>query len=244
VGPEQIGKSFQCTHCGKFAIAEFAPRKRNGMAIASLVCGLLGCIPIASVLAVIFGIIGIRKSKNPHVGQKGWAIAGIVLGFLGVLIDVPVVYVWVMMNHTADRVRSASNVRQVGQAILEYSNANWGHYPPDLGTLVKTQGISITEFLCPSMPGGSSSPSNFDQMTIDEKANWINQHADVVYLGAGLRQGAPPQTIVLYERHDERNSPPDGSYEDYEVQMLFADGHVEPIPSAEAHRRLKNQGLK
>ena len=81
-------------------------------------------------------------------------------------------------------------------------------------------------------------------MTIDQKADWVNQHADVIYLGAGLMAGAPPETIVLYEKHDERNSPPDGSFDDYEVQMLFADGHVEAVPSADAHRRIEKQKSK
>jgi len=215
------------------------------MAVASLVCGLLGCIPFVSILAVIFGIIGLRKTKDPRVGHKGAAIAGIVLGCLCMLTILPEeVNIGWQFHHTAERVRCASNLRQIGEALLNYSNANWGPYPPDLGTLVKTQSISVDDFLCPSMPGGSSLPSILDQMTVDQKADWVNQHADVVYLGAGLRQGAPPETIMLYEKHDERNSPPDGSFNDYEVQMLFADGHVEAIPSAEAHRRIEGQRAK
>ncbi|HEX4053213.1 MAG TPA: DUF4190 domain-containing protein [Tepidisphaeraceae bacterium] len=211
------------------------------MAVASLVCALLGCIPFVGILAIIFGIAGLRRTKDPQVGRKGLAIAGIVLGGLGVLMSVPVAYMWLIMKQTECRVGCASNLRQIGQALLAYSNGNRGHYPPDLGALVKTQNVSLADFLCPSMPGGSSLPSNLDQMTVDQKADWVNQHADVVYLGAGLRMGGPPETIVLYEKRDERNSPPDGSFDSYEVQMLFADGHVEAIPSAEAHRRIQSQ---
>jgi hypothetical protein len=242
VASQQIGQTIQCTQCGKSAIAEFSPRKGNSMAIASVVCALLGCIPLASILAIIFGIIGLRKSKDPQVGHKRSAIAGILLGSLCMLTILPVeVNIAWQFHHTAQRVRSASNLRQIGQALLIYSNANRGSYPPDLGTLVRTQDISVNDFLCPSMPGGSSPPSNLDQMTTDQKADWVNQHADVVYLGAGLKQGAPPEIIVLYEKQDERNSPPDGSFNDYEVQMLFADGHIEAFPSAEAHRRIDGQ---
>jgi hypothetical protein len=217
------------------------PEKGNPVAILSLICGLISCVPFVSVLAIVFGIIGVRKTKKPHVGGKGSAITGIALGSIGLLTNVPVIYVCVMMNHTADRIRCASNFSQVGQAILAYSNDNRGRYPPDLAALVKAQNISVADFLCPSMPGGSSLPSNLEQMSIDQKADWVKQHADVVYLGACLRLDAPPETIVLYEKHDERNSPPDGSFNTYEVQMLFANGHVEPIPSAEAHRRIEGQ---
>lgn len=59
------------------------PRRTNGAAVASLVFGLLGCIPIlGSLLAIVFGFVGIRKARDPQVGGKGLAIAGIILGLL------------------------------------------------------------------------------------------------------------------------------------------------------------------
>jgi hypothetical protein len=57
----------------------------SGAAVTSLVCGLLFCIPmITSLVAVVFGAVGIRQTKNPHVGGRGLAIAGLILGILGV----------------------------------------------------------------------------------------------------------------------------------------------------------------
>jgi hypothetical protein len=62
------------------------PPKNNGWAIASLICGILGCIPvITSLLAIVFGIMGIKKSNEPQTSGKGLAIVGIVLGIIGVL---------------------------------------------------------------------------------------------------------------------------------------------------------------
>lgn len=59
------------------------PKQANGPAIASLIFGVLGCIPIlGSLLAIILGVVGIRKARSPHVGGKGLAIAGIILGVL------------------------------------------------------------------------------------------------------------------------------------------------------------------
>lgn len=61
------------------------PKRSNGPAIGSLVCGLLGCVPfITGLLAVILGIVGIRKTKDPHVGGKGLAIAGLILGIVSI----------------------------------------------------------------------------------------------------------------------------------------------------------------
>ena len=59
------------------------PKRTNGLAIASLVFGILGCIPFLSgLLAVVLGFLGIRKARDPQVGGKGLAIAGIILGVL------------------------------------------------------------------------------------------------------------------------------------------------------------------
>lgn len=61
-----------------------APRRGNGAAVASLVLGLLACVPLlTSLLAVILGVVGIRKTRDPAVNGKGLAVAGLVLGLIG-----------------------------------------------------------------------------------------------------------------------------------------------------------------
>jgi hypothetical protein len=58
----------------------------NGMAVASLVLGILWILWIGSILAVIFGYVGkgqIDRSGGAQ-GGRGLAIAGIVLGWVGV----------------------------------------------------------------------------------------------------------------------------------------------------------------
>jgi len=62
------------------------PRKNNGMAIASLVCGLIMCVPLLTqLLAILFGWIGIRRARDPQSGSKGIAIAGLLLGIVGIV---------------------------------------------------------------------------------------------------------------------------------------------------------------
>lgn len=74
--------------------------KTNGLAIASLVLGVLWLYWIGSILALILGYVArgqIRRSNGAQVGD-GIAIAGIVLGWIGlavlvlliVLLDNPV----------------------------------------------------------------------------------------------------------------------------------------------------------
>ena len=62
--------------------------KTNGLAVASLVLGLLWICYIGSILAVVFGHVGlsqIKKSGGTQTGQ-GLAIAGLILGYLGLAV--------------------------------------------------------------------------------------------------------------------------------------------------------------
>jgi hypothetical protein len=59
--------------------------KTNGMAVASLVLGLVGLplcfLFVPSILAVVFGIVGLNQIKNdPMQTGRGLAIAGLILG--------------------------------------------------------------------------------------------------------------------------------------------------------------------
>jgi len=63
------------------------PRTTNGAAIASLILGILGCIPwITGFLAVILGIVGIKKSNDPRIQSgKALSIVGIILGLISIV---------------------------------------------------------------------------------------------------------------------------------------------------------------
>lgn len=61
--------------------------KTSIAAVFSLVFGILGCIPlVTSILAVILGIVGIGATKNNQRSGRGLAIAGLLLGLLGVVL--------------------------------------------------------------------------------------------------------------------------------------------------------------
>ncbi len=62
-----------------------ATARTNGMAIASLVLGILWLWGLGSLLALIFGLVGKNQidSAGGAEGGRGMAIAGIVLGIVG-----------------------------------------------------------------------------------------------------------------------------------------------------------------
>jgi hypothetical protein len=59
----------------------------GGMAIASLILGIIGIflIPLASILGIVFGSIGIHQASRGQAGGRGKAIAGLALGIFGLL---------------------------------------------------------------------------------------------------------------------------------------------------------------
>jgi len=50
----------------------------------------------------------------------------------------------------ANRVKCASNLRQIGQAAMMYANEHAGQLPPDLLTLFQDQDLTSEVFVCPS----------------------------------------------------------------------------------------------
>lgn len=62
--------------------------RSNGMAIAALVCGIVGVFifeVILGVLAIIFGGIGVSRA-NRGAGRRGIAWAGVILGVIDVVL--------------------------------------------------------------------------------------------------------------------------------------------------------------
>ncbi|QVT81512.1 hypothetical protein ENKNEFLB_03922 [Nocardioides aquaticus] len=61
-------------------------RATNGLAIASMVLGILWLYWVGSILALVFGYVARAQIKRSH-GQQvggGMAVAGIVLGWIGI----------------------------------------------------------------------------------------------------------------------------------------------------------------
>ena len=59
------------------------PGRTSAAAVTSLVLGILGCVPfVTGLLAVILGIVGIRKTRQSNIGGRGMAIAGLVLALV------------------------------------------------------------------------------------------------------------------------------------------------------------------
>src|SRR5699024_7672259 len=84
-----------------------APRPTNGLAVASMILGVLWMYWLGSILALIFGYVARRQIRARGESGDGMAIAGIVLGWVGVgtLVAAIVVLIVVIVLATGDPAR-------------------------------------------------------------------------------------------------------------------------------------------
>ncbi len=72
----------------------------NGMAIASLVCGILGWVMfplVAPLLAVIFGHVARGQIRRTGEGGGGMALAGLLLGYINLALCLAVLLVGIVV---------------------------------------------------------------------------------------------------------------------------------------------------
>jgi prepilin-type processing-associated H-X9-DG protein len=199
----------------------------NGLAVASLVLALIGlCVPLVpAVVAIVLGILGLQKTRNPAVGGKGMAIAGIVIGAMSVLILPCMLAVMLpslsRARETANRIKCASNMRQIGQALLLYANNNHGQYPPRLEDVLLDGNVVPQVFVCPTT-NDTPAPGT----TVQQQAAALSAggHESYIYV-PNLNSSVSPDTVLLYEPPTNHGS---GS------NILFGDGHVEFDPQTRA----------
>jgi prepilin-type processing-associated H-X9-DG protein len=148
------------------------------------------------------------------------ATAGIVVGAVTMLLGPCMLSILLpslnRAREMANRVKCASNMRQIGQDLMLYANANRGQYPPDLDTLLKNGTLTSAEYVCPSSndtPAPAGTPLT------------AGAHLSYVYV-PGQNSQAPSNAVLLYENMtDHRN---DGT------NVLFGDGHVQFVPRVKA----------
>ena len=61
-------------------------RSTSAAAVASLILGILGCIPfVTGLLALAFGLVGLRATRKGRAAGRGMAVAGLILGLISLV---------------------------------------------------------------------------------------------------------------------------------------------------------------
>ncbi len=116
--------------------------KTSGMAIASLVCGVLGlCLLLPSLFGGLFGIIAlvkINKSQGALTGS-GLAIGGLVTSALslvtGLILAGMMLPALARAKAKANRIKCLNNLGSINKAHLGFAQDNGGRYPWQLSGL-------------------------------------------------------------------------------------------------------------
>ncbi|HEY1629228.1 MAG TPA: DUF1559 domain-containing protein [Tepidisphaeraceae bacterium] len=172
------------------------------------------------ILGIIFGIIGLRKTRDPRIGGKGLAITGISLGAASILMSTCMISVMVpalsRAREVANRVKCAHNMRQIGVAIKQYNAAHNGANPKSLEDLISAENLTGDLFVCTDT-SDTAAPGSTPQEIAQSLST--GGHLSYVYVGKGLTSTASPQAILLYE--------PISNHREEGSNFLFSDGHVE-----------------
>ena len=109
-----------------------AQQTTSGMAIASLVCGILNVFPLSAV-AIVLGHISLSQIKKSagQIQGRGLAIAGLVLGYLGI-VAIPFILIIAAIavpnvlkaKNAANEASAAHSVRMIATAERAYSAQN------------------------------------------------------------------------------------------------------------------------
>ena len=125
----------------------------------------------------------------------------------------------------ARRVRSASNLRQIGQAIFLYANDHKGRIPPDLETLVEYE---LEPYVFAGPRTGTLLPRG--ETTELEQRAWARLREDFIYVSDHPNpRRLDADDIIAYENPDRVHGP---------INVLFGDGHVELLERAVAAERI------
>lgn len=132
----------------------------------------------------------------------GWVAGAIFILFLLFILFMPSTG---RARETAQRVKCASNLRQIGQAAFLYANDHSGQLPPDLATILETQDIASYVFTCPSSRIEEAKGATTQQVVASFRAGKHNSYA---WLGRGLTANQPTDVVLAFdlEKHVPRDA--------------------------------------
>ncbi len=116
-------------------------------------------------------------------------------------------------SETANRVKCASNMKQIGIALKMFADEHQGRYPDQLSELIATEDLTPSVFICPSGTAEASTATSQAQLAADLLDP---KHSSYIYIKQNAGMADLAVVIEFLKNHDQ-----DG------MTVLFGDGHAE-----------------
>jgi type II secretory pathway pseudopilin PulG len=208
------------------------PAKTSGLAIASLLLGILGMFTcgISALIGLILGIIAMTKVKQSRgaLGGGGIALAGIIVSAIFVFM-IPIFAALLLpalaqAKQKAQAINCVNNVKQLSVAMRIYAGDNQNHYPAATNwcDAIRSDVGTTKTFQCPADFSGGRCSYAFNARL------------------SGAEDGkADPSTVMIFEANGNWNA--SGGRElmlaksrhRHLVVVGFADGHIEQVPESQ-----------
>lgn len=206
--------------CGLFVTLAVLAGLIHPQIPVALIVMIAGC----PIVAVALGMAAQRSAAGPARGARGAAIFGaiVLLLVVGTALLLPTLC---RSSEQANRVKCASNLRQIGMAMDDYAKTHGGKFPPDLQTLARDSDLTSVAFVCPS---SSDIPANINKPSDWAEAFKPDSHElSYVYVAGGLGPSdVNDQSVLAYENPH--------NHLDEGMNILFGDFHVEWFPTKAA----------
>ena len=140
--------------------------------------GIVGAMAtqlLAFLPAVAFGWLGLRRigRSGGTLRGRGSAVAGIVMGFLGLAVAGLWTHAVIGAQEVGNRALCQGNLKQLGSILGSYAYLHEDRFPESLSALHEEMPWDLRLFVCPSVGGEPPSPDR-----IDEEGSYV-------YAGAG-----------------------------------------------------------
>ena len=187
-------------------------------------------ILLSPVAALTLGLAGRTRSQIRGV-RDPVAKWGIRIGFLELgLVAIGFFLMGSMCRPSpqSNRIKCASNLRQIGQALQIYANDHHGEFPPDFDTLIRTEDLTAAVFNCPE---SNDQPAIIPPTGPTTQPVFAPGNCSYVYLKPAKKVDAiGVDDVLAYESLTNHHGTG--------INVLYGDGHVDWLPKADAIKLL------
>jgi hypothetical protein len=155
---------------------------------------------------------------------------------IGTFIILVLIALFIPSHHPGRRnvnqVKCASNLRQLGQALLIYTNNHQSKFPSSFNDLFLADHPNSELFVCPASPDDRATGPTTQALEADFASPG---HLSYLYCAAGLTTAVPPNTVLAYEpliNHQDEGADIAGSH------FLLATGRVLFLKTPDATRAI------